>query len=269
MLSAQRTQAPSLVEADIVLFREFSWHGCCIDTDAAYASIIHSPGDNMKAQRSSILIMILAGLLAFTPIAQAKKDKRSKGERVTPTATVQAKVVRYLVNPFGEVDGLILDNGTLAKTPPHLSAELVSVAKPGDAVTLQGRPEAGTSLKVYSVTNAASNQTMTQRPEARNEKRMPKHLRSTGLKEMNASGAIQHIISGKRGEPKGVVLDNGTGVRLPKQTGYAFYALIKVGAPLAARGYGTENAYGRALEATALGTSLGSLQPLFGQPGAR
>lgn len=215
----------------------------------------------MKSQRSSILIAIFAGLLAFVPVAQAKKDKG--GYLAYPAASVQGTVVRYLVNPFGEVDGLILDNGTLAKTPPHLSGDLVGVAKPGDSVTLQGMPEAGTSFKVYSVTNTASNITLFRRDRAWNERSMPKHLRAVGLKEMSASGTIEHVLTGKRGEPKGVILGNGAIVRVGKEA-YPYFGLFRVGAPFAARGFGTENAYGRALEATAIGAGSGSLQPLFG-----
>ena len=39
----------------------------------------------MKSQRSSILIAIFAGLLAFVPVAQAKKDKG--GYLAYPAAT--------------------------------------------------------------------------------------------------------------------------------------------------------------------------------------
>ena len=226
----------------------------------------------MKSQRNSILIVILAGLLAFAPVAQAKKDKG--GYLASPAASVQGTVVRYLVNPFGEVDGLILDNGTLAKTPPHLSGDLVGVAKPGDRVTLQGTPEAGTSFKVYSVTNTASNKTLLRRDRAWHERSMPKHLRAAGLKEMSASGTIEHVLTGKRGEPNGVILSNGAIVRVGPKEAYPYFALFRVGAPFAARGFGTENGYGRALEATAIGAGSGSLQPLFGpaipgQPGTR
>lgn len=215
----------------------------------------------MKSQRSSIVIVILAGLLAFAPVAQAKKDKG--GYLAYPAASVQGTVVRYLVNPFGEVDGLILDNGTLAKTPPHLSGDLVEVAKPGDRVTLQGMPE-GASFEVYSVTNTASNKTLLRREPAWNERPMPKHLRAAGLKEMGASGTIEHVLTGKRGEPNGVILSNGAIVRVGPREAYPYFALFRVGAPFAARGFGTENAYGRALEATAIGAGSGSLQPLFG-----
>jgi hypothetical protein len=215
----------------------------------------------MKIHYSRVLSTLLAGLLVFTPAAYAKKDKSMQRE---PVISLEGKVVRYLVNPFGEVDGLLLDNGTLAKLPPHMSSELTALAKPGDSVKLQGTAEAESSFKTYSVTNIASNQTLLEHEPAWNEKPMPKHLRAAGLKEISASGKIQQVVAGKRGEPKIVILENGTNVRLPKEAAYGAYSQVKPGALFAASGYGTENEYGRSLEATAIGNDSASLRPLFG-----
>lgn len=51
-----------------------------------------------------------------------------------------------------------------------------------------------------------------------------------------------------------------------KEAAYVASSHISMGAPFAASGYGTENQYGRSLEATAVGSSLASLQPLFPAP---
>ena len=229
--------------------------------EGTFPSISHKSGYAMKTHYSRILSTLLAGLLVIAPVAYARKDKPMQQE---PVVSLQGKVVRYLVNPFGEVDGLLLDSGTLAKMPPHMSSELTSLAKPGDSVKLQGTPEAESSFKAYSVTNMASNQTLLQREPAWNDKPMPKHLRAVGLKEISVNGNIQQVITGKRGEPRIVILDNGTNVRLPKEAAYGVYSQIKIGEPFAASGYGTENQYGRSLEATAIGSDSASLQPLFG-----
>ena len=217
----------------------------------------------MKIIYSRALSSMLAALLVFAPAVYAKKDKHNQ----QPVVNLQGKVVRYLVNPFGEVDGLFLDNGTLVKTPPHMSGDVAALVKPGSTVALQGTPEAGSSFKAYSITNTASSQTILRREPEGNGKFMPKHLRTVGLKELSADGKIKQVITGKRGEPKIVMLENGTNIRLPKDTAYGVYSLIDVGAPFAASGYGTENQYGRSLEATAIGTGPAALKPLFGTSG--
>ena len=148
-----------------------------------------------------------------------------------------------------------------------MSGDVAALVKPGDSVALQGTPEAGSSFKAYSITNTASSQTLLRHEPERNGKVMPKHLRAVGLKELSADGKIKQVITGKRGEPKIVMLENGTTIRLPKETAYGAYSLINVGASFAASGYGTENQYGRSLEATAIGTGPAALKPLFGASG--
>jgi hypothetical protein len=47
-------------------------------------------------------------------------------------------VKQYMLTPRGDVDGLILTDGTEIKLPPHLSAQVVFAIKPGDAVSVRG-----------------------------------------------------------------------------------------------------------------------------------
>ena len=219
----------------------------------------------MKTIYSRALSSMLAALLVFAPTVYAKKDKRAQ----QPVVNLQGKMVGYLVNPFGEIDGVFLDNGTLVKMPPHMSDDVAALVKPGDVITLQGEPEAESSFEAYSITNTASNQTLLRREPERNGKFMPKHLRAVGLKELSTDGKIKQVITGRRGEPRIVILENGTNIRLPKETAYGAYSLINVGAPFAASGYGTENQYGRSFEATTIGGSPATLKPLFGAVGTR
>src|SRR5215207_1763361 len=51
---------------------------------------------------------------------------------------VKGTVQAYSLTPRGDVDGLILNDGTEVHFPPHMSAQLVFAVKPGDAVTVHG-----------------------------------------------------------------------------------------------------------------------------------
>jgi hypothetical protein len=44
-------------------------------------------------------------------------------------------VSHYTLTPRGDVDGLIMADGTEVHFPPHLSTQLVLAIKPGDAIT--------------------------------------------------------------------------------------------------------------------------------------
>ena len=62
-----------------------------------------------------------------------------------PTPTASGTVQQYLLTPHGEVEGLLLTDGTIVRFPPHLSAALASTVKPGDAVTIAGFVVAATA----------------------------------------------------------------------------------------------------------------------------
>ena len=214
----------------------------------------------METIYKHILAFMLTASLVFAPAAYAKNEKHAQ-----PTLmSLQGTAVRYLINPFGEVDGLFLDNDTLVRMPPHMSGDVAELVKLGDTIALQGTLEGKSSFNAYSITNTASDQTLVRREPAWNGKVMPKELRVAELKEISANGKIERIITGKHGEPRIILLADGTNVRLPKDVAYDAYSLITAGAPFAAKGSGTETRYGRSLEASAIGSNPASLKPLSG-----
>lgn len=214
------------------------------------------------------VLLMLA--ISFMPIAQAKKghDKGDEFLRVQGYATAapaaQGKVTRLLVNPFGEVDGLLLDTGTIVTFPKHMSEQLAAAVKPGDTVEIKGSPEAAGQIKGYVITNSRSNQPLMVQPKPpKGIMEMPKHLRSVGLQAMNAQGEIRYLQYGKRGEINGVILAEGTIVRFSREASYQFAPMLKTGQSISASGYGTKNQYGQAFEATALGPVGQPPQPVY------
>ena len=171
----------------------------------------------MKTIHPHILAVLLTGFLFSAPAAPTQK-MTPKSE--PPLISLHGKLVRYLIDPFGEVDGLFLDNGTLVKVPPHMSADVAELVKPGDPLALQGAREGQSGLDAYSITNTASDQTLLRRKPAWNGKVMPRELRVAELRQLSANGKIERIITGKRGEPRIILLADGTNVRLPKDATY-------------------------------------------------
>jgi hypothetical protein len=93
-------------------------------------------------------------LSVFTnPLASAQKADRPGGAEVArfflnmaPIAT--GVVSRFLVNPFGEVDGLLLESGTLVTFPPHMEHELTAAITPGAPVAVRGQATGPAQVKV-------------------------------------------------------------------------------------------------------------------------
>ena len=63
--------------------------------------------------------------------------------------------------PMGEVDGAILDDGTVIHWPPHLADRFTAIIARGDQVKVSGSTEIGpagdTHLEVRTVTNLRTN----------------------------------------------------------------------------------------------------------------
>lgn len=48
----------------------------------------------------------------------------------------RGEVQQFTMTPRGDIDGLMLTDGTEVKTPPHLSTAMAFSIKPGDSVTV-------------------------------------------------------------------------------------------------------------------------------------
>jgi hypothetical protein len=178
--------------------------------------------------------------------------------------TTQATVTRFLTNPDGDVDGFLTGDGALVHFPPHLSTQLTSAVRAGDSVQIDGWRDAGGNLRAQRITDTRSGQQLIDQPPMPGARPlpMPRELRGAGLSRLSVQGQVAHITTAPRGEPDGVILADGTVVKLTPPVAQQFPTLVQTGANVSAQGYGTRNQYGTALQATAFGTP-GNLTPLY------
>jgi hypothetical protein len=71
---------------------------------------------------------------------------------------VKSTVARFLFNPKGDADGMLLANGAQAHFPPHLSKNVLKSIQPGDAVTLYGVKPRAADMKGEGPHEAAGTQ---------------------------------------------------------------------------------------------------------------
>jgi hypothetical protein len=193
--------------------------------------------------------------------------------RAGPETTVTGRVARWLVNPNGEVDGLLLEDGTQVAFPPHLSASLVEAVKAKDAVEITGRrAENAKVVRASMIKNTATGRSVSGEPreprDAGIPPAQPPQPRAAGaLTAMNASGRIDTLLYTGRGDVNGALLQDGTVVRFPPHAVAQMADTLKPGAALYARGYGTRSAQGSALEATAIGANAETARDVFAGPG--
>lgn len=73
----------------------------------------------------------------------------------------RGRVRQFTLTPRGDIDGLILADGTEVETPPYLSTAIAYSVKPGDVVIIHGlRAAALPLIQAVSITDAASRRTV-------------------------------------------------------------------------------------------------------------
>jgi hypothetical protein len=161
-------------------------------------------------------------------------------------------ISRYTLTPRGDVDGLILADGTEVHFPPHLSTQLVYAIKPGDAVTVRGLKALSAPLiAAIAITNDAIGATVVDRGPGAGPGPGPREARQI----MSLQGQVQMSLHGPRGELNGAMLEDGTILRLPPPEAERLATLLMPGKTIVIQGDGLTTAMGRVVEVQAIGRS--------------
>jgi hypothetical protein len=165
---------------------------------------------------------------------------------------IKGKVAQYSLTPRGDVDGLILADGTEVMLPPHNSTQLVFAIHPGDAVTIRGT-KAGVSpvVTAASVTNDTTGTVVETGPHG-----PPQHLHDESRVKLQLHDPHGHL--------NGVLLEDGMIVRMPPADADRLAASLAVGQPLYASGDGMSGPLGKVIAAREIGPSGSQLTKIDG-----
>lgn len=166
-------------------------------------------------------------------------------------------VKQFTLTARGDVDGLILQDGTEVSFPPHVGMQVAFAIKPGDSVSVRGLRARMTPLVDAAVIrNETTGATITDtgpgpRPDAA---------------VTTISGTITQLLHGKRGEVNGALLDDGTIVRLPPHEVTRLGSVLVAGRPLTVSGTLNATPLGRVVEAWSIGANQSSVIELDRPP---
>jgi hypothetical protein len=168
-------------------------------------------------------------------------------------------IKQYTLTPRGDVDGLILNDGTEVTLPPHLTSQIVFAVRPGDAVTIRGlKARALPLIEGASVTNFTTGVSVVDDG--------PPGGPDRSASEQTISAKIAAQLHGKRGEVNGAILDNGTILRMPPPEAERVQGLLQAGQPVTVRGTTLKTALGTVIDASAIGSSPDKLTELATGP---
>lgn len=182
----------------------------------------------------SILFAIPA-LAGFAYSSSASAQPVAATAQVPARLTIEGKFAHYLVSPGGEIDGIVLENGTVARFPPHALALETAPLQSGDGVRLEGDAVNGPAGPVLAHVSVMRGDAMIVRGDLapspapgepgagprphQGEKHGPKglHEESLRLRPMTVTGKIQGFSTDAQGRVDGILFVDGTNARAGKK----------------------------------------------------
>ena len=140
-------------------------------------------------------------------------------------------VERFVINPKGELDGLLFTDGTLVHFPPHLSAPVAASIKIGDHVTVYGvRPRDADLIAAVSLVTAKGKAMLDRGPDGDRKKASALHRT-----KLEAGGTVRRSLHGPKGELRGALLEDGTVLRISPHEARHVRDYLRPGAAVEAR----------------------------------
>lgn len=193
---------------------------------------------------------VRSGLLAAALFLGASCTVRAQSAAVFAPAQppeMKGRIAQFLLASGGDVEGVLLADGTEVFTPPLLSTQIAFLLKPGDAVTIHGlRAKAIDMVLADSITNDSTNTTLRGRwLDMRGE-----HAATPPL---SATGQVRWQLHSAHGDLDGVALSDGTIVSLPSPEAERLADVLAPGRVLYTSGPGSKNLLGTVIAAEVLG----------------
>jgi hypothetical protein len=163
---------------------------------------------------------------------------------------VKGTVVQYSLTPGGAIDGLILADGNEIRLPRHVSSQVAFAVHPGDSVTIRGfKVVADPVMTVSAVTNDATGLVIDVRPPAPSVR-------------ITVESRVKLQLHNPDGHLDGVLLEDGTVVRMPPFEAEQLVAGLAIGSPLYVSGDGMSSPLGKVIAAREIGPNKANFKKL-------
>ncbi len=201
-------------------------------------------------------------LCATTALAQSPPPAPAIGAVASPLwgqrADIQGTVKTFTMTPAGDLEGMILTDGTEVHVPPHLSSQLAAAVRPGEAVRVLGwRSGVPNFIVATSLTGQRGQSVVDQGPPPPGVRPPPPPpgQPAPGAQQAAVQGRVQQVLHGPRGDENGALLDDGTIIRVPPPIAWQVSSVLQPGQVVTAQGWALSNSYGRVIHAQSIGAS--------------
>ena len=169
----------------------------------------------------------------------------------------------WLINPKGDLDGVVLDDQTQVHFPPHMGDAVAKRFKVGDVVHVRGvKPRGVEMVAAVSLTSADGHTVDDLGPGSKDGGKDGEKAKAGKASKDKAGkdkkdgkpafgeteGNVVMSLYGPKGELRGALLDNGVSLRVPPHAAQELVAYLTPGAKVHAWGQGVKSRFGRTLD---------------------
>jgi hypothetical protein len=183
---------------------------------------------------------------------------------------IKGTIERFTVNGQGELDGLILDTGAsiikLVHFPSHMAHDVGAVLKQGDEVGVRGlKPRDADVIAAVALECANGVEIIDRGPT--ND--LARRISAFKQLPMSAEGKIRLTLFTPKGKVRGVLLEDGTILRMTLKLAEQIKERLRPGASVEVHGTGCETPHGRVIEVHQMATPSGKFDVVRKSSGFR
>ena len=157
-------------------------------------------------------------------------------------------VTQLLMNPHGELDGLILNGEWQVHFPPHLSERIGTEVAQGATVSVRGVKPRTADIVVAVSIQAENGEAIVDEGPRRAHHEHDNETLGVERHAAELAGTVTLSLFGPKGELRGALLDDGTSLRVAPHAAAELDAYLMPGARVRAWGEMVETGIARTLE---------------------
>ncbi len=206
--------------------------------------------------RKLIVPSTCLALLATTALAQTPPAPPVVGVAWGQQADIQGTVKAFTMTPVGDLEGMILTDGTEVHVPPHLSDQLAAAVRPGETVRVLGwRSNVPNFVVATSLTGQRGQSVVDQGPPPPGMRPPPPPpgQPAPGAQQATVQGRVQQVLHGPAGDVNGALLDDGTTIKVAPPFAWQLSSALQPGQVVTVQGWALSNSYGRVVDARSIG----------------
>ncbi|WP_010588113.1 OB-fold nucleic acid binding domain-containing protein [Schlesneria paludicola] len=200
--------------------------------------------------KSLVALALGAGLSGWaiqSYVVGQEPQKQREHQLATTTETVSGRVKALLKNDRGDTDGLAMENGASIHFPPHMSESVTKLVQIGDRIEARGheqtRKNGETVFEAEQIGKGGESIEIKPPRPPRGGPRGPKGPRESD-EPMTVTATVREFHSNRHGDVDGLILSDGTEVKVPPHQGAELQEFAKIGSEVRVEGRRHETPHG-------------------------